>query len=255
MLAAPAIAQTMERYQSASIADKEGNSLPYRILFPEDYDKTKKYPLILFLHGAGERGDDNMKQLTHGGNLFLEDSFRKAFPAIVVFPQCPEDKYWINISIREELFGNGNPDFHQSLAPPTPELLLTQQLVDQVIRTEAVDVNRLYVMGLSMGSFGTFEILGRWPERYAAAVAICGGGNLEMAKNYSKTTAVWITHGAQDDVVPYVLSERVYQVLKEQEAEVRFTLFPEANHNAWDPTFELPGLMQWLFSHSKTTEL
>lgn len=238
-------------YEKKEFISSSGDTLDYRVLFPENYDTGKDYPLLLFLHGAGERGSDNEKQLTHGADLFLTDENRRNLPAIVVFPQCPEDKYWIDISIRSQLGGKGDPDFKESIKNPSEELALVNELVEELIQKESVDQRRMYVMGLSMGGFGTFETLARWPEKYAAAVGICGGGNISLTKNYADQTAVWITHGAMDDVVPVVLSQRLYQALNEQGANVKYTEFPEANHNAWDPTFAIPELLPWVFSHTK----
>src|SRR5690554_1164558 len=232
--------QALSLYEKKQFISADGDTLDYRILFPENYQADEDYPLVLFLHGAGERGSDNEKQLTHGANLFLSAENRKNFPAIVVFPQCPEDKYWIDISIRSQLGGKGDPDFKQSVKNPSEELALVNELVEHLIAKEKVDQDNLYIMGLSMGGFGTFETLARWPEKYAAAVGICGGGNISLTKNYADQTAVWITHGAKDDVVPVVLSQRLYHALKEQGANVKYTEFPEANHNAWDPTFAIP---------------
>lgn len=251
LLSTSIIAQDKALYEKRTFVSESGDTLPYRILYPENYDRSKDYPLILFLHGSGERGNDNEKQLIHGSNLFLKADNRKNFPAIVIFPQCPEDKYWIDISIRSKLSGNGDPDFIESIRSPSEELALVNELVEKIIAEESVNQSKAYVMGLSMGGFGTFETLARWPEKYVAAIGICGGGNISLTKKYAGTTAVWITHGAQDDVVPVVLSQRLYYALNEQDAEVRYTEFPEANHNAWDPTFEIPELLPWLFSHSK----
>lgn len=240
-----------EKFEKKAFIFRNADTLLYRILYPEKYDPKKKYPLVVFLHGAGERGNDNKKQLTHGAALFLEENNRKNFPAIVVFPQCPKDKYWIDISVREELFGKGDPNFSQSIDSPSRQLDMVNALTKQLIKKEKIDTKRLYIMGLSMGGFGAFETLGRWPKKYAGAIAICGGGNLALAKKHAPHTAVWITHGAQDDVVPIALSRRVYEVLDNLDADVLFTEFPEANHNAWDSTFAIPDLLPWLFSKHK----
>lgn len=250
-LSLSACGQDISLFEKRIFVTDKGDSLPYRILFPENYDRSREYPMVLFLHGAGERGLDNEKQLTHGSDLFLDPDNRKKFPAIVVFPQCPEDKYWIDISIRDKLRGKGVPDFEESIKSPSEELANVNELVEQLIAQESLDEKKLYVMGLSMGGFGTFETLARWPEKYAGAVAICGGGNISLTSRYKDETGIWITHGAKDDVVPVVLSQRVYHALKEQGADVRYTEFPEANHNAWDPTFAMPELLPWLFSNSK----
>lgn len=245
------LGQDESLFEKKIFVSKNKDSLYYRMLLPENYDKNKNYPLVLFLHGAGERGNDNERQLTHGSNLFLEPANRKNFPAIVIFPQCPKDKYWIDISIREKIRGKGNPDFEESIKLPSEELALVNELIDQTIKKEKVNKKQVYVMGLSMGGFGTFETLARWPKKYAAAVAICGGGNINLTKKYAGNTAIWITHGAKDEVVPVRLSQRVYDALKEHGSDVRYTEFPEVNHNAWDMTFAMPELLPWLFSNSK----
>lgn len=244
-------AQDISLFEKRTFVSDKGDSLPYRILFPENYDKSQSYPMVLFLHGSGERGGDNEKQLTHGADLFLEPDNRENFPAIVLFPQCAEDKYWIDISIRSKLGGKADPNFEESIQSPSEELATVNDLVEQILKLESVDKKKLYVMGLSMGGFGTFETLARWPDKYSGAVAICGGGNISLTKNYADETGIWITHGAKDDVVPVILSKRVYQALKGHGADVRYTEFPEADHNAWDPTFAMPELLPWLFSHSK----
>jgi len=242
-------AQDRSLFEKREYINSNGDTLLYRILLPSDYHQDQQYPLLLFLHGAGERGSDNERQLTNGADFFLAN--REAYPAIVVFPQCPEDKYWIDLSIRKELRGEGDPDFSQSIHSPSEVLSVVNELVEDIMSNESVDHRQVYIMGLSMGSFGTFETLGRWPQKYAAAVAICGGGNLELAKNYADNTSLWITHGALDDVVPPILSKRIYAKLKELGADVKFTEFENANHNAWDPTFAIPDLLPWLFSKTK----
>lgn len=244
-------AQDKTLFKKGVFVSGNGDSLNYRILFPENYDAKKEYPLVLFLHGSGERGNDNEKQLAHGANMFLNSVNRKNFPAVVIFPQCPKDKYWIDISIHSKLRGKGNPDFEESIKSPSEELAVVNELVEQTIRDESINEKKVYIMGMSMGGFGTFETLARWPEKYAAAVGICGGGNISLTKNYADHTAVWITHGAKDDIVPVTLSQRLYHALKEHGADVRYTEFPEANHNSWDPTFAIPELLPWLFSKSK----
>jgi predicted peptidase len=245
------LAQDKALFKKGVFISKNGDTLNYRILFPEKYDKKKEYPLILFLHGSGERGNDNEKQLTHGADLFLNPKNRKNFPAVVIFPQCPQDKYWIDISIHAKLRGKGDPDFEESIKSPSEELAIVNELVEQTIEDEAINEKKVYIMGMSMGGFGTFETLARWPEKYAAAIGICGGGNISLTKNYADQTAVWITHGAKDDIVPVTLSQRLYHALKEHGADVRYTEFPEANHNSWDATFAIPELLPWLFSKSK----
>ncbi len=223
----------------------DGGNLPYRILFPESYDRDQSYPLVLFLHGAGERGADNEAQLTHGANLFLDEKQREKFPAIVVFPQCPKNGFWSSL----ERDGQ-NWSFPFS-ADPNKDLAYVMELVDKIELEEAVDPKRIYVMGLSMGGFGTLELIARQPERFAAAIPICGGGNLALTKAYGPQVPVWLFHGALDDVVPPQLSRDLYDKLRAEGAEVRYTEYPEANHNSWDSTFAEPMLLPWLFQQRK----
>lgn len=228
---------------------KNGDSLPYRILLPENYDASKKYPLVLFLHGSGERGNDNEKQLVHGSKLFLWEDVRKQFPAIVVFPQCSLAEYWTNMEIRED--SNGNRLY--SPAPggePSIAMKLTEDLIRKLIEDYGVHKKKIYVGGLSMGGMGTFEIVRRNPKLFAAAFPICGGADPSIAPRLKKVNW-WVFHGAKDDAVHPENSIRVVQAMKASKVPVRFTLYPEANHNSWDPAFAEPELLPWLFSQKK----
>ncbi|NJM25304.1 MAG: prolyl oligopeptidase family serine peptidase [Bacteroidia bacterium] len=245
-------AQDKTLFEKAIFVSKQGDSLRYRILYPENFESTKKYPLVLFMHGAGERGNDNEKQLTHGADLFLSPANRKQFPCIVIFPQCQEDKYWVDINLRKKLLSKEvDLGFEEVDAPPTREMELVMELHNTLKRKKYVDKKRLYITGLSMGGFGTFEIVTRWPKTFAGAVAMCGGGNPDRVERYAKTTPIWITHGMLDNVVDVKYSRRVYEALQKAGGTVKYTEFPEANHNAWDPTFAMPDLLPWLFAQHR----
>ena len=142
-------------------------------------------------------------------------------------------------------------DFSEVNAPPSKQMSLLMELHQSILTNEAVDEKRQYVIGLSMGGFGTFDLISRNPKKFAAAIPICGGGNVTITKKYAKHTSLWITHGALDDIVSVLYSQRVYDALKKNGADVKYTEFPNANHNAWDPTFAIPDLLPWLFSKSK----
>lgn len=225
------------------------DSLNYRILYPENFDRKKEYPLVLFLHGAGERGSDNEKQLAHGSKLFLDEQNREKYPAIVIFPQCPQNDYWAKVDVKRSENGNA---FHFDYAgEPNKALGLVINLLDSIAQKDFVNQNRVYAMGLSMGGMGTFEILYRKPKTFAAAIPICGGGDPETIKKYAKKVDLWVFHGAKDDVVPPSYSKEMVNALEARNANVKFTLYPEANHNSWDSAFAEPGLLEWLFSQSK----
>jgi predicted peptidase len=241
------MAQDFSAYKS-EIFVSGTDTLKYRILYPENYDDQKKYPTLLFLHGRGESGNNNQKQLTHGGKLFLTETFRKNYPSIIIFPQCAEDSFWSNVVIEEV---SGKRFFaYQKGGKTTNSLDLVMQFSKQFFKKSIVDQNQIYVGGLSMGGMGTFEILRRMPNTFAAAFAICGGDNPANAKKY-KNIPLWIFHGGLDDVVNPQLSYGVYRELKRLGNTPKFTIYPKANHNSWDSTFAEPNLFPWLFSHKK----
>jgi predicted peptidase len=226
-----------------------GKTLPYRILYPEHYDPNKKYPLLLFLHGAGERGKDNEKQLTHGARLFIREENRKNFPAIIVFPQCPEESFWAVTTIdRTTTPYKINFDY---TAEPNWPLTAANELVKQIIREGSVDKSKVYIAGLSMGGMGTFESVYRYPEMYAAALPICGGGDTVHYDKRITKTAFWIFHGAADAVVDVNLSRQMVNRLKNLKAEVKYSEYPEVNHNSWDNAFAEKEFLSWMLLHKR----
>lgn len=227
----------------------EGKVLPYRILYPENYDKSKKYPLVLFLHGAGERGNDNEKQLVHGSKLFLDAVSRKKFPAIVIFPQCPANSFWASIkidtSVRPRVLA-----FDYTGEANWP-LTAANELVHKIVSEEGVDERRIYVAGLSMGGMGTFEAVYRNPTLYAAALPICGGADLNSYGSWTGKTPFWIFHGDADPVVTVKLSRDATEKLKSIKANVKYTEYPGVNHNSWDNAFAEPDFLKWMFGQKK----
>ena len=226
------------------------DTLPYRILLPLNFDSNTRYPMVLFLHGAGERGNDNEKQLVHGATMFLEDSIRNKYPAIVVFPQCAENSFWANISMSMDSITKKRTLIYKENGAPTKAMELLIGLYQDLSNKYTPDKNQLYVGGLSMGGMGTFEIARRLPDNFAAAFAICGGANTATAPQL-KSTAWWICHGMKDNVVNPQNSIDMAKALKDAGAEVRLTLYPEANHNSWDDAFKEPTFFSWLFEHQK----
>lgn len=241
-------AQDLSLYQKKWLV-QGGDTLPYRILFPKNYDSTKKYPVLFFLHGAGERGRDNEKQLVHGGNLFLQEDIRENYKAIIVFPQCPTNDYWSNVLRLQDESGKRFFSFLEE-GPANRNMVLLEELVRYILQAYPVKKDQVYTGGLSMGGMGVFELVRRVPKTFAAAFPICGGANPATAIKI-KNTSWWIFHGAKDDVVPPYYSEKMYKALKAAGTKVKFTLYPNANHNSWDDTFAEPELLSWLFSQHK----
>lgn len=228
---------------------KGSDTLKYRILYPEEFSKDSIYPVVLFLHGAGERGNDNESQLTHGSDLFLKEENRKNFPAVVIFPQVPKDDYWANVEVHRESFPL-KFDFHNT-DEPTTSMRLAMELLDQYAAEKYVDTTRLYVGGLSMGGMGTFELISRKPETFAAAFAICGAADTSIAEKYRDGFFIWVFHGLQDNVVAPHFGKDMAAAINKAGGNANLTLYKDANHNSWDSAFAEPNLMSWLFSHQK----
>ncbi len=226
---------------------KNSDTLNYRILFPKDFSEEKEYPVVLFLHGAGERGNDNKAQLTHGSGLFLKN--QEKFPAIVIFPQAPKEDYWAKVEVDRE----ASPfefDFKNTDAP-TISLNLVMQFMDKITAESFVNEDKVYIGGLSMGGMGTFEMLYRKPEMFAAAFAICGGADPEIVKEYPKGFNIWVFHGEKDDVVLPKYSKIMAREINHYGGNAKLSLYPEDNHNSWDSAFAEPYLLSWLFSHTR----
>ncbi len=248
LVCAVASAQWQSKYKSETLVD--GNdTLRYRIMYPKNFSEDKNYPVVLFLHGAGERGNDNKSQLIHGGKLFATDYLQERFPAIVIFPQCPKDSYWSKVNVDRSSYPiTLNFTYEEG---PTKPLDMVIDLLEATMEHPYINADQVYLMGLSMGGMGTFELLSRKPNTFAAAVPICGGGDPESAIDYAKSTPLWVFHGAQDNVVDPLQSVAMVTALLKAGAFPKFTVYDFANHNSWDPAFAEPDLLPWLFSHKK----
>jgi predicted peptidase len=226
------------------------DTLRYRILYPDNYKARKKYPVLLFLHGSGERGSDNELQLVHGGRLFAGDSVRKKHKAIVIFPQCPKDSSWRYMRSRRDSTSMTGRAFTFIDTVPTTPARLVKGLLDSLVQNKIADRKRMYIGGLSMGGFGTFNMLEQYPGYFAAAFPICGGGNTARAAETAKTP-VWIFHGDKDMSVDVQHSRAYYAALQQAGADVRYTEYPGVGHNSWDNAFAEKGLLPWVFSKKK----
>lgn len=255
-LATSAIGQNNPAYIKQEYIKQEyikgGDTLRYRIMYPLNYDAKKQYPLVLFLHGAGERGNNNEVQLVHGAKMFADTANRTRFPAIVVFPQCPITDFWANIKfLKAQTDSTPNQFEYASSGEPRKGLALVSQLMDSLAKLKTVNSNRIYIGGLSMGGMGTFELLWRKPGFFAAAFPICGGGAPGTAPVYGKNFPIWIFHGAKDPVVDVNDSRKMVDALKAAGAQVKYSEYPEAGHDSWNNAFAEPDLLPWLFKQQK----
>ena len=195
----------------------------YLIYLPRDYDPSRTWPLLLFLHGAGERGDDIARVAFHGPPKLIREATMD-LPFIVVSPQVPEERVW---SVR-----------------------FLDALLEEVAATHSVDADRIYVTGLSMGGYGTWELALEFPHRFAAIVPISGGGTMPGACTL-RHLPIWAFHGAQDQVVPPSQTEEFVERLHECDGHIRYTRYDDAGHDAWTRTYADPALYQWLLSHRR----
>lgn len=226
-----------EVYKSAT-----GDSLLYRFLFP-DNDTTRKYPLVIFLHGSGERGNDNDAQLKWGVMNFASDYNMKMHPAFVIAPQCPLNQSWANTKR-----GQHNEIVMQST--PTKPMQLLMELISDVTRRFHVDTSRIYITGLSMGGYGTFDALERYPNLFAAAVPVCGSGDVTKAAGIAKIP-LWMFGGADDPTVNPILLYDMINALVKAGAHPGFTEYPQVGHFSWIPAYNDPLMIEWLFSQHK----
>ncbi|MCA9172629.1 MAG: prolyl oligopeptidase family serine peptidase [Planctomycetales bacterium] len=197
-------------------------TLKYWIYLPADYDKQEKWPLMIFLHGAGERGDDLDQVKRHGPPAQIAQG--KSLPMIVVSPQCPANTWW------------------------QPEAVA--KLTQDIISKHKVDTSRVYLTGLSMGGFGTWATTIQNPGLYAAAVPICGGGepgNVAAIKDLP----IWVFHGAKDSVVPLARSQEMVDALRAAGGNVKFTIYPEAEHDSWTETYNNPEVYEWILQQKR----
>ncbi|WP_051295831.1 dienelactone hydrolase family protein [Eisenibacter elegans] len=215
--------------------------LPYRIYSPSHQDEAVKYPLIVFLHGAGERGHDNNAQLTHAA-AWLTLTQLQAKPCFVLVPQCPPNARWVETDW-------GAEHHTQPIAPSIP-LGCTMELLDSLLTALPIDTNRLYLVGLSMGGFGTWDWIARQPHRFAAAVPICGGADEQTAARLTHLP-IWAFHGALDNVVKVARSRRMIAAIRQYGGQPIYTEYPEVKHGSWIPALQDPKLLHWLFAQQK----
>jgi predicted peptidase len=219
----------------------------YQVYAPRDWNKGRKWPVILFLHGAGERGDDGLVQTEVGIGAAIRRHVDR-FPAIVVMPQCRNGQWWTQDAMQEQAL----------------------KAFEQSVKEFNGDPERFYLTGLSMGGYGTWSIASKHPGKFAALVPICGGIRLparanvpdadkasdpnvdpyaEAARKIGKTP-VWIFHGGADQVVPPDESRKMNEALKAASGDVKYTEYESVGHNSWDKAYAEPELMKWMLGQS-----
>lgn len=230
-------------FSHATAPMEGGKELPVRLFVPENYSEEFAYSLLLILHGAGERGNDNTRQLKFLQAMF-DDPTSPIHQAIVVCPQCPEERQWVMTP-----WDKGN--YRMADVPESPELQAVWRYVMGLTETYSVDKDRIYVMGLSMGGFGTWNVAMNHTEYLAAAVPICGGADPAFAEKLA-TLPIRTFHGDLDETVPIAGTREMAAALQKVGAvDFLYTEYAGCGHNAWDRVFRDRALIDWLFAQRK----
>ena len=225
---APTLSETGQHVQTFSAEIQKQVQIDYLLYLPENYKASKEtYPLMLFLHGAGERGKNLEALKVHGPPMLADKG--KSFPFVLVSPQCPEGDWWTDSKQIETL----------------------NALLDDIVSRYRIDKDRIYVTGLSMGGFGTWQLAIQYPDRFAAIAPVCGGGDPLLA-NRLGPLPIWVFHGAKDSVVPFKKSEEMVEALKKAGNNVKFTVYPETDHNSWTETYNNPKLYEWFLQQKRS---
>jgi len=203
----------------------DGKEMDFLLYLPKGYEQQPKWPLVLFLHGAGERGDDLSLVKKHGPPKLIENG--KEFPFIVVSPQCPKGTWWVTEDV--------------------------VALMKHIMQIHDVDKDRVYITGLSMGGRGTWQVAGAMADEVAAIAPICGPSDVSVVEKIAHLP-IWVFHGAKDPVVKISHSEDMVKLFKEKGNDAKFTIYPEATHDSWTETYDNPELFEWLLSHTRSAD-
>lgn len=219
-------------------------TLRFRLLRPAKVEPGKKYPIMLYLHGAGERGDDNKLQLMYLPEWMTRKEWREKYPCYLVVPQLPKGKTWSALRVSKD----APPP--SSAAPPS-EGELVYAALESLVKELPVDERRIYLTGLSMGGYGSWALAAKHPERFAAVAPICGGGDPAWAAQL-KNVPIWAVHGDADKVVPPQRSRDMIDALKAAGGSPKYTELKDVAHDSWTPAYNDPqGILPWMFEQHK----
>lgn len=242
-LAASLNAQTAQEETTAEIfTAPSGEILRYRQHLPKNVAAGKKLPLVLFLHGAGERGTNNVSQLKHGVSALLQHGAKANDPAVLLAPQCPSGMQWVNVP--------WSAPSHTMPEQPSVSMRLALALLREKLATLPIDPDRVYVTGVSMGGYGTWDAIQREPALFAAALPICGGGDTARAPSI-KNIPVWTFHGDKDTAVPVNRSRDMAKALEACGGKIQYREYPGAGHDVWTRTYNDSDVLAWFFSQHR----
>jgi predicted peptidase len=235
--------QIVERFQVGEFQPGDGplrsEILRHRLLKPKRVEPGRKYPLIVFLHGAGERGTDNVQQLVHFPELMASDEHRERFPCFVFAPQCRPEYRWVEVpwgAVQSSPFEEAGEQMRILLG-----------MLDDIEAREPVNLRRVYLTGLSMGGYGCWDLATRFPARFAAVAPICGGGDESQAARLT-ALPIWAFHGELDDAVPVERSRRMIAAIRAAGGAPRYSELCGVGHHSWTPAYaDAAGVIPWMF--------
>jgi predicted peptidase len=227
-----AAADLPKGFVDKTISDAAGEHR-YVVFLPENYDSAQKWPVILYLHGSGERGTDNRRQIYQGIGPAIQKNPERC-PAIVLFPQA-ESKDLIPVNV---------------WAPTAPDGARALAILDSALKEYSIDTDRIYLTGISMGGIGTWKHAVADPNRWAAIVPICGGGDSTQVDKIA-SLPIWCFHGTNDVTVPIGFSRVMIDSIKKAGGNPKFTEYPGVGHSSWRPAYDEPELWTWMLSQKR----
>jgi len=244
VIAIEASPEALALFDAKSHINDDGDTLLYRLLEPQKKCFLKKYPLVIFLHGSGERGNDNERQLIWGAGAFIREESLKEYPCFVVAPQCPKEKRWLE--------KNWALPTHDMPDKPSESMALVMELIEKIIDEYPINERRIYVTGLSMGGYGTWDLISRMPDKFAAAAPVCGGGDENQAYKLVNMP-IWVFHGSEDTTVPPERSRNMVKAIRDAGGTlIKYTEYPEVGHGSWKPAYADPEFLEWMFKQKKS---
>lgn len=243
LLVAPSVAgaQDVDGFAARSFTDANGVAMRYRLFVPSAEARKKPLPLVVYLHGSGGIGDDNLKQIsggnTTGTHIWTTADAQRRHPTFVLAPQLPHGTQW----------GAQGSD---ALSPHAEALV---QLIASLTREFSLDADRVYLTGQSLGGYGTWDMIGKRPDLFAAAVPLCGYGEPSRVAA-ARRLPIWVFHGAQDPLVPVTASRQLVAALRAVDSPVKYTEYPDVGHDVWTRAYADPALADWLFGQRRATQ-
>ena len=221
----------------------QGATIPYRFAAPKEIDLEKKYPLVILFHGAGERGTNNVSQLVHGATDLLNYMREKKIEGYFIAGQCPSGKQWVDTPWTQLS--------HTMPEKPSEPMALMIELIEKTMKEHQVDPGQVLVTGISMGGYGTWDIVQRHPDWFAAAMPCCGGGDTALAERI-RNVPIWAFHGDRDTIVPFKRSRNMVAALWAVDGKIRYREYPGVGHGCWGATYaDWDNVLSWFFAQRK----